>query len=120
MYSAPSGPAAKAGLLPGDKILEVDGQPVNHFAPTSADSVTWRIVTSTGTNIAIKFLRDGIENTVYAVPFHRQTKWFERKALRQILITSANRGKIFEVATNSPAAVAGLKAGDEVVALNGQ
>jgi regulator of sigma E protease len=116
----PTGPAGKAGLLPGDTILEVDGHAVNHFAPTSADSVTWRIVTSTGTNIAIKFLRDGKENTVYAVPFHRQTKWFERKALRQILITSANKAKVFEVATNSPAAVADLKAGDEVVALNGQ
>jgi regulator of sigma E protease len=116
----PAGPAAKAGLLPGDEILEVDGHPVHHFAPTSADSVTWRIVTSTGTNIAIKYKRDGQENTVYAVPFHRATKWYERKALRQILITSANKATIFEVATNSPAAVAGLKTGDEVVALDGK
>ncbi len=50
----PTGPAAKAGLQPGDKILEVDGHPVRTFLPGAdvADSITWRIVTSTGTNIA--------------------------------------------------------------------
>jgi regulator of sigma E protease len=118
----PTGPAAKAGLLPGDKILEVDGHGVRHFSPISsmADSVTWRIVTSSGTNIAIKYLRDGQETTAYAVPFHRKTGWLERKALRQILITSATKSSIFEVATNSPAALAGLKTGDEIVALNGE
>ncbi|MEI6074116.1 MAG: RIP metalloprotease RseP [Verrucomicrobiota bacterium] len=116
----PNGPAAKAGLMPGDTILEVDGQPVHHFAPTSSDSVTWRIVTSTGTNIAIKYLRDGKEATAYAVPFHPKTTWSERKSLRKILITAAGKSSIYEIATNSPAALAGLKAGDEVVALNGE
>ena len=68
------GPAWQAGLRPGDTILEVDGQPVHHFSPTSSDSVTWRIVTSTGTNIAIKYVRDGKVATAYAVPFHRETE----------------------------------------------
>ena len=116
----PTGPAAKAGLLPGDTILAVDGQPVHHFAPTASDSVTWRVVTSSGTNIAIKYLREGKEATAYAVPFHRQTQWYQRRALRQILIVGASKTSIAEVATNSPAALAGLKPGDQVTAINGQ
>ena len=128
----PTGPAWKAGLRPGDTILEVDGGAVHHFSPLSTmrDSVTWRIITSTGTNIAIKYQRDGKEAIAYATPFHRKTKVFslfglvdvplERKALRQILITSAAKTIVFEIATNSPAAFAGLKTGDEIIALNGE
>src|SRR5215472_11757202 len=37
------GPADKAGLKPGDKILAVDGQPVTKFSGMG-DSVMWRIV----------------------------------------------------------------------------
>jgi regulator of sigma E protease len=116
----PNGPAWKAGLRPGDTILEIDRQPVKHFAPPSQDSVMWRLITSTGTNIAIKYSRDGKEDIADVVPFHRETKWYERKALRQILIQSESKATIFEVATNSPAAAAGLKTGDEVTALNGK
>src|SRR5690349_646331 len=55
----PNGPAAKAGLLPGDKILEIDDHPVKSYSATSQDSVVWRIITSEGSNIKIKYLRDG-------------------------------------------------------------
>ena len=116
----PTGPAWKAGLRPGDVITEVDGHRVTTFAPPSQDSITWRIVTSQGTNIAITFQRDGEQKTVYAAPFKRETAWYERKDLRHVLITSAERAIIYEVATNSPAALAGLKKGDEIVAMDGE
>ncbi len=116
----PKGPAAKAGLKPGDTIIEIDGQKVTTFAPPSQDSVTWRIVTSEGTNIVFKYLRDGKESLAYATPYKRNTKWYERKAMRQVLISPAMESKIFEVASNSPAALAGLRQGDEIVAINGE
>jgi regulator of sigma E protease len=76
-------------------------------------------VTSEGTNIAIKYPRDGREGMAYAIPYHRSTKWYERKALRQILIAPAMKAVIDQVASNSPAALAGLTNGDEIIALNG-
>jgi len=114
------GPAWKAGLRPGDSILEIDGYRVTHFTPPAQDSITWHIVTSEGTNIAIKYLRDGREAMAYPIPYHRQTKWYERKALRQILVAPALQAVVLEVATNSPAAKAGLKSGDEILAMDGQ
>jgi regulator of sigma E protease len=118
----PTGPGWTAGLRPGDTILEVDGHPVKNFLPTASlsDSVKWRIITSTGTNIAIKYLRDGQEAVAYAVPTNLPTKWYERKSLRQIFMNYAEKTVIGEIASNSPAAVAGLKPGDEIVALDGQ
>jgi len=118
----PSGPGWSAGLRPGDTILEVDGHPVKNFMPTASlsDSVKWRIITSTGTNIAIKYLHDGKEAMAYAVPTNLPNKWYERRSLRQIFVNYAEKTVIGEIASNSPAAVAGLKPGDEIVAMDGQ
>lgn len=116
----PKGPAWNAGLRAGDTIVEINGYKVTDFAPPSQDSITWRIITSDGTNIPIKYIRDGKEQMAYPVPYRRATKWYERKALRQILIAPAIEPIIDGAMTNSPAQVAGLQHGDRILALNGE
>ena len=117
-YVMKGGPADTAGILPGDKILEVDGQKVSKFAGMG-DSVTWRIVRSEGETVAIKVDRDGQIREFFPKPTIEATKAWERKSLRKIQIAPAHALIVGDLATNSPAKTAGLRTGDRIVAVNG-
>jgi regulator of sigma E protease len=121
-YVEKDGPADKAGLRVGDRILAVDGQPVSKFGGMG-DSVTWRIVRSEGKTVEIKAARvtDGATNVLalYPEPAKEETKFWQRKSLRQIRIGPAQSSLIAKVSPNSPAEQAGLKPGDQIVSING-
>lgn len=114
----PDGQGWKAGLRPGDTIESIDGYPVKHFAATTQDSVQWRVITSEGATIAVKYLRDGQEKMAYVTPYYQPTHWYERKSLRQLQIESSLPAVVADVISNSPAALAGLTNGDEITAVN--
>lgn len=118
-YVHKDSPAEKAGLLPGDKILEVDGQKVVKFSGMG-DSITWRVVRSEGETVPIKVERDGKILDFAPVPIKQQTKAWERKSLRQIGIEPAFTPMIGQIAPNSPAERAGLKPNDLLLELNGK
>ena len=116
----PSGPAAKAGLKAGDLVVAIDGHPIRSYGSQSEDSLIWRVITSEGTNLAITYVRGETTNTAYATPHKRKTKWYERRAMRQILVDISSPALIGSVMTNSPADRAGLRRGDEIVAVDGE
>jgi regulator of sigma E protease len=117
-YVEKDGPADKIGLKPGDKILEVDGKPVSKFGGMG-DSVTWNIVRSEGATVPVKVERDGKVLVFNPAPAKDETKFWQRKSLRQIKIAPAESAIVAEVAPNSPAARAGLKKGDQILEVNG-
>jgi regulator of sigma E protease len=121
-YVEKDSPAEKAGLRPGDRILEVDGHSVSKFEGMG-DSVRWHILRSEGETIPFTVERRiGGETKVLKfnpIPMKEETKFWQRKGLRQIGILPAQAVLVAEVKPNSPAAAAGLKKGDTVVGLNG-
>ena len=117
-YVFTNSPAAKAGLVPGDKIIKVDGHPVHRFGGIG-DTVMWRIVRSEGDTLPVTVLRDGKELTVDTVPTKDKTEAWERKSLRQIQILPFQTPIVARVDPHSPAGLAGLKPNDIIVSANG-
>ncbi|HEY6482388.1 MAG TPA: RIP metalloprotease RseP [Steroidobacteraceae bacterium] len=56
---APGGPAARAGLHTGDRILSIEGRPVTDFRDIVA-----AIAAHPGDSLAIRYRRDGVEHSL--------------------------------------------------------
>jgi regulator of sigma E protease len=122
-YVEPGSPAEKAGLNPGDKIVAINGEPVETWVG-GLDAVTLKIATSRGNQIEFTLDRPG-EGVVkklssFDIP---PTAWYERRAIRQVGIAPTGVGPVKIgrfTGKNSPGEKSGLKVGDEVVSLNGK
>lgn len=121
-YVEAGDPADIAGIRVGDKILEINGEPVNGFAGT-LESITERIVLSSGDKIIFKIQRPGVEKPIPPIECKfkiEDSKWFQRRALRQVGIGPERPAIIAGVYKNSPADKKGLKKGDQVMKVNGE
>lgn len=117
-YVDKNSPAEKAGLRAGDRILQVDGKPVTRFSGMN-DSITWNVIRSEGATIPFVVEREGHQISTEVTPYIAPTSGWRRKGVRQVLIYPATKPVVDQVEKDSPAAAAGLQAGDVIVGFNG-
>jgi regulator of sigma E protease len=111
------GPAAIAGVQPGDVVLAVDGKPVRYF-----DQIEDLVRESQGRDIELAVKRGNSSLTLKVKPasetganiFGEETTYF------QIGASPYLSSVIGEVQSDMPAQAAGLQPGDKITALDGK
>jgi regulator of sigma E protease len=107
----PGKPAARAGLLPGDRIVAINGEPMKDF-----DDMRLAIGMHGGTPLRIDYVRNGQTRSTTLTPEREDSEFgpVGRAGIRPYLDTTVGRVK-----PGSPAATAGLRTSDRIVAVNG-
>lgn len=132
--NAPGGPADKAGLVGGDIILSIDGQPI-HDENQIEDLM---VKTPIGKTVDVEYLRDGEKKTTKLTTislddFRRLIREFERRPegraqfgyddddVERVQVPGTNiyGVKLGDILRSRPADIAGIKEGDIVTEFDG-
>ena len=110
----PNSPAADAGIRLGDRILAIGEQLVS----TSSDVIYEIAARRPGEKVAIRVDRGGLKGALRATLASREE--VNRRAALGVTLSRGTHGsvRVLAVAANSPAAKAGLRMGDRIVAID--
>ncbi len=107
-------PAKKAGLLPGDQVLSVDGAPVEDFMDVQSRIVTGKLKTAQGRRLSrLTVLRSNERKDIEVFP-----EVFGTEEIRVIGIGPKETFFINELQPDMPAIQAGLEKGDQLVSVD--
>jgi len=110
-YIEPNSPAQKAGIMPGDKILSIEGYKTRKW-----DDVREGVAINPDKEIKIVLLRNqSEEKTVYATPERVEDTEFGR-----VGISPPMNPVISKVDESSPAEAVGFRSGDTIFRANGK
>jgi regulator of sigma E protease len=112
------GAAARAGIEPGDRVLEIDGRAVRYW-----EEIEQVVQHSPGKELHLRISRNGKEFERYITPIEDEVRQRDGKKSKQgrVGITHAPFVPLVGVIDNqSPAARAGLRTGDLIISVDGQ
>jgi regulator of sigma E protease len=112
------GAAARAGLLPGDRVLEIDGTAVRYFEEIEA-----AVRSSPGAELHLRVSRNGKVFERYLTPLEETIRDRDGSVTHQGWIGITHKPFVPLVGVidgQSPAARAGLRTGDLIISVDGQ
>lgn len=104
-------PAARAGLQPGDRIVSIDGDPINDF-----DDLRMMVSMHADTPLHVDYLRNSIRLSTILTPERQSTDY---GPIGFAGVRPWIEPVIGQARPGSPAARAGLRGGDRIVAAEG-
>jgi regulator of sigma E protease len=115
-YVKPLSPAAQAGLRYGDRILRIDGEPVEGWS-----GLQEKIRARAGQPLAMEIERAGVRQTLRIVPaVHEETNPIETVRHGRIGISAlARAAQVTVISPDSPAGRGGVQTFDKVTRLDG-
>jgi regulator of sigma E protease len=109
-WLADDGAGAAGGLMPGDTILAVNGDPISHWSMFHT-----RILTSADKELEITVERDGVRQMLFVTP---EALPSVRGDMGIIKVSSKNKTVVRGVTEGSLAAQAGMQVGDLIESIN--
>ena len=111
-WVADDGPGAVGGIMPGDRLISINGDSIHHWSTFHVG-----IITNANKTLELVVEREGVRQTLFVKP---EAVPSVRGDLGEIQVSSGHTTIVDHVEKESLAAKAGLQVGDIIESINGE